>query len=346
MVCPASFLLSYRRMDSEPDALEAALEELRLRCALMRESPSDRPWRRAFPEDAVSLHVVLDGGCVIDADIHLWRYRLDPGEVLVVRPGVRGALRATRDDHPPAVLSARVRLEAPLGHPMLSSFPAVIRTSASRGPRSFDPSLHALREEQLIPTLGQAVVASRLCEVLFVQALRKHITDDLCWTDQGWFRMLADPLLREQLAAASRPGSTVSSFAHALTRSRQRTRARFTQFGGTTPSRFLSQSRVRRAAELLRAGESDLERIASACGFASKQTLCRAFRRELGMTPAAHWRATFRRPFPRRRQAPGAQAAVAAAGSSCADSAESRLISGSSPNETTAPATATAPSQK
>ncbi len=287
-------------MDRETDALVAALDELRLRCIPVPEAVRAVPWRRVFPEETVSLHVVLEGGCLIDSGVRLWRYRLDPGEVLVVNRGVPGALRATCETDPPEVLSACVHLEAPHGHPMLDAFPALIRASARRIPRSFAPSIHALREELAIPTLGGDVVAGRLCEVLFVQALRTHVTDDLCWTDEGWFRMLADPLLREQLARASRPGTTVASFASVLGRSRQRTRARFAQFGGTTPSTFLRQARVRRAAELLRQGESDLARIAAVTGFGSRQALCRAFRREIGVSPAAEWRATHHRPFPRR----------------------------------------------
>lgn len=65
---------------------------------------------------------------------------------------------------------------------MRESFPALIRTSAGRIPRSFGPSLHALREELAVPTLGGGVVATRLCEVLFVQALRAHISDR-SWAD-------------------------------------------------------------------------------------------------------------------------------------------------------------------
>ncbi len=289
-------------MEPGTDPLVAALDELKLRCVPMRDAAKGGPWRRAFPEDAVSLHVVLEGGCLIEADLHLWRYRLDPGEVLVVKPGIRGALRATCEANPPEVLSACVHLEAPLGHPMLASFPALIRASAGRIPRSFEPCLDALREELAIPTLGGGVVTSRLCEVLLVQALRKHVTDDLTWTDQGWFRMLADPLLREQLTEASRSGTTVASFARAMVRSRQRARARFAQFGGTLPSTFLRQARIRRAAELLRAGETDLARVASVCGFGSRRALSRAFRRELGVTPAAHWRSVHQRPFPRRNR--------------------------------------------
>ncbi len=289
-------------MQAGDDPLVVALEELRLRCALIVEDDQASPWRRAFPADAISLHVVLEGGCLIDADLHLWRHRLDPGELLVVNRAVPGSLRATSEADPPEVLSARVHLEAPLAHPMLEAFPPLIRTTAGLIPRSFGPSLHALREELAIPTLGGGIVASRLCEVLFVQALRAHVSDDISWTDRGWFRMLADPLLREHLAQAARPGATVFSLARALGRTRQRTRARFTQFGGTSPAALLRQARVRRAAEVLRTGEADLDRIASAAGFGSRQALSRAFRRELGISPAAHWRATQRRPFPRRKR--------------------------------------------
>ena len=88
-------------MDPGHDALAAALEELKLRCVLMLEEPRTRPWRRVFPLDAVSLHVVLDGACVIDGDVHLWRHRLDDGELLVVNRGTRGALQATSESDPP-----------------------------------------------------------------------------------------------------------------------------------------------------------------------------------------------------------------------------------------------------
>ena len=294
-------------MTRGPDALTTALEELRLRCTLLETAPGSGPWRRAFPEDAISLHLVLEGACLIDADVNVWRYQVQDGELLVVNRGVGGELRALSEDDEPDVLSARVRLEAPLEHPLLQSLPRLIRTEPGYLPRSFGPCVHALREELSIPTLGADIVLGRLCEALFVQALREHIRNDLAWNDQGYFRMLADPLLREHLAEASRPSGSVSSLAQALGRSRQRSRARFTQFGGTSPSAFLRQARIRVAAELLRSGETDLARVATASGFGSQQALSRAFRRELGTSPAAHWRSVHRRPFPRR--GPGSEPA-------------------------------------
>ena len=281
----------------------AALEELKLRCELITEGNERHPWTRPFPEDAMSLHVVLEGGCLIETNLDLFRYRLHDGEVLVINGTGPGALRGMSDARAPEVVSARVHVLAPLGHPMLASLPRLIRASPSPAVRSFEPALHSLREEQASRKLGRDFAVTRLLEVLFVHALRAHI-EDLGWTDQGWFRMLADPVLREPLAEASRPKSTVAGFAAAAGRSRQRTCARFTQLGGALPSAFLRQARVRHAAQLLRAGESDLDRIATASGYASRQGLCRAFRREIGVTPAAHWRAVHGRPFPRPPRRP------------------------------------------
>jgi AraC-like DNA-binding protein len=265
-----------------------------------------RPWTRTFPDDAISLHVVVDGDCLIDTDLPLWRFRLHSGEVLVVAGGATRALRAMTEARPPEVVSARVHLDAPLGHPMLEAFPPLIRASPGRLPRSFGPFVDALREELAVRKIGRAAVVARLCETLFVQALRSHI-EDLSSNELSWFRMLADPILRDQLSEASKPTTTVAGFAAAVGRSRQRTRARFTQLSGTRPSAFLRRERVRRAAGLLAAGETDLDRIAKASGYATRQGLCRAFLREFGVTPAAHWRAIHRRPFPKPTGVPAAE---------------------------------------
>lgn len=214
-----------------------------------------------------------------------------------------GALRGMSDARAPEVVSARVHVLAPLGHPMLASLPRLIRASPSPAVRSFERALHSLREEQASRKLGRDFAVTRLLEVLFVHALRAHI-EDVGWTDQGWFRMLADPVLREPLAEASRPKSTVGGLRGGRRQVPSADLCAVHPARGRASSAFLRQTRVRHAAQLLRAGESDLDRIATASGYASRQGLCRAFRREIGVTPAAHWRAVHGRPFPRPPRRP------------------------------------------
>jgi len=283
---------------SVADPLTAALDELKLRCVPLFDGDAALRWRRVFPERVVSIHAVVEGTCLIDTDTLLWRELLDQGDVLVLDGTHRGELRAMTEGIVPEVASARIELQSPLAHPMLAALPPLMQLGSSSMPSSFARCVHSLREELASERLGRGTIVGQLCATLFVLALRSHI-DGSDSSRRDWFRMLSDPLLREPLALASNPGISVAALAAAAGRSRQRTRARFTRLGGVPPSLLLRRARVRRAVELLGAGVADLTRVATKSGFGSRQSLCRAFRRELGVSPATHWRATHRRPFPR-----------------------------------------------
>ncbi|MGW1408246.1 GlxA family transcriptional regulator [Streptomyces sp. NPDC002403] len=57
---------------------------------------------------------------------------------------------------------------------------------------------------------------------------------------------------------------------------------------GTTPSSYVESVRVERARNQLESTDATLERIASACGFGTTDTLIRAFRRKLDTTPTEY----------------------------------------------------------
>jgi len=304
-------------MDLKDDALTAALHDLRLRCVPLQEGASRGEWRRSFPLDDISLHLVISSDCLVSAAVPMWRHRLTRGEMLVVNRGVEGELRSTSGDHrPPEVLSMRVQLDALHGHPLVDSLPPLIRTNLTGVPRSFGPAMDTVLEELSIPVVGRGAIVRRLCEVLFIQALRMHL-GDLSWDDQGWFRALADPVLREHMHLAANPFASVSVLASASHRSTRRIRARFLQFSGSRPAVFVREARVWRAAALLRQGESDLEKIAALTGYGSRQALARAFRRRLGVSPTEYWRQVLSRPFPRARRAPTCEPPRGSVPSSC-----------------------------
>ncbi|MFE4636251.1 GlxA family transcriptional regulator [Streptomyces sp. NPDC056773] len=57
---------------------------------------------------------------------------------------------------------------------------------------------------------------------------------------------------------------------------------------GTTPAAYIESARVELARGRLETTDATLERIASACGFGTSDTLVRAFRRTLGITPTEY----------------------------------------------------------
>ncbi|MFF4818966.1 GlxA family transcriptional regulator [Kitasatospora sp. NPDC001309] len=72
--------------------------------------------------------------------------------------------------------------------------------------------------------------------------------------------------------------------AHAHLSERQLIRIFKTELG-TTPSAYIESARVELARHRLESGDDTLERIATACGFGTTDTLVRAFRRRLDTTP-------------------------------------------------------------
>ncbi|MFF2078933.1 GlxA family transcriptional regulator [Kitasatospora sp. NPDC058162] len=72
--------------------------------------------------------------------------------------------------------------------------------------------------------------------------------------------------------------------AHAHLSERQLIRIFKTELG-TTPSAYIESARVELARHRLESGDDTLERVATACGFGTTDTLVRAFRRRLDTTP-------------------------------------------------------------
>lgn len=75
--------------------------------------------------------------------------------------------------------------------------------------------------------------------------------------------------------------------AHAHVSDRHLTRI-FTTELGTTPHAYIESVRVEQARNELESSDATLERIASACGFGTTDTLVRAFRRRLNTTPTEY----------------------------------------------------------
>ncbi|MET9777483.1 DJ-1/PfpI family protein [Streptomyces sp. NPDC006367] len=99
-----------------------------------------------------------------------------------------------------------------------------------------------------------------------VEDLRHHI-----------MRHLAEPLTVADLAEVAHVSD------------RQLTRIFKTELG-TTPHAYIESARVEAARRQLEATDATLERVASACGFGTVDTLVRAFRRRLDTTPTEYRR--------------------------------------------------------
>jgi AraC-like DNA-binding protein len=81
-------------------------------------------------------------------------------------------------------------------------------------------------------------------------------------------------------------GFGIHQLAAAMDCSREHLTRLFRTATGVSPIDYLTQQRLRRAAQALRATNDKLEAIAQRCGFSSANYFCRTFRERVGTTPA------------------------------------------------------------
>jgi two-component system, response regulator YesN len=79
---------------------------------------------------------------------------------------------------------------------------------------------------------------------------------------------------------------TTATLARELRVSERHLRRRFLEAYGKTPQRYLTEARLKRAAELLRRTAVGIEQVANAVGFPSLKTFSRSFKRAFGLTPS------------------------------------------------------------
>ena len=152
------------------------------------------------------------------------------------------------------------------------------------------------------PKAGAGTVLAKLSELMFVEAIRRHI-ESLPPEQQGWLAGLRDRFVGKALALMhSKPAHawSVDELASHVGLSRSALGERFGTLLGCPPMQYLARWRLQLAADLLRSSQRPISAIAAQIGYDSEAAFSRAFKRELGQPPAA-WR--------RASPAPGAGSA-------------------------------------
>ncbi|WP_370092452.1 GlxA family transcriptional regulator [Streptacidiphilus sp. MAP12-20] len=148
--------------------------------------------------------------------------------------------------------------------------------------------------------LSLALITEDFGEVVALRVARQLVMYLKRTSGQSQFSVPLEPAsttrrmehLRHHIAASIDAPLTVPNLARQANISeRQLTRIFKTELG-TTPAAYVESARVEAARSRLESTDDTLDRIATACGFNSIDTLIRAFRRKLDTTPT-HYRERF-----------------------------------------------------
>ncbi|WP_437680279.1 AraC family transcriptional regulator [Sorangium sp. So ce131] len=301
------------------DVLTEALRSVQLRSQIYGRLELKAPWgMRVDAHDVTRFYAVSRGGCLLEAGGR--RLTLAPGDVVLLRarlphvlrdrPGSRAAspeeVYAQRggrcggivhyggDGAPTTIVAGGLHFSDTRLNPLVSSLPELIHVQGDGGvgTRWLESTLQFVAAEMDAEMPGYELVAGRLADVLFVQALRTYVAGVAC-EQASWLRALWDPTLGVALQRMhERPADawTVESLARAAGVSRSAFAARFKGALGVPPLEYLTRWRMHRAAEMLADGAARTAEVASAVGYETDGAFVKAFKRHTGETPGAYRR--------------------------------------------------------
>ena len=208
-----------------------------------------------------------------------------PDEVPQVRHGGGGAV--TR------MVCGYLACDSALFDTVLAPLPRIMIVDMRDGPGAqwLMSSIRFSLAESGARRAGAGTVLAKLSELMFVEAIRRHI-ESLPPGQTGWLAGLRDRFVGKALALMHAQPSdawTVDDLATRVGLSRSALAERFTSLVGAPPMQYLTRWRLQLAAELLRSERRSIAAIAADVGYESEAAFNRAFKRELGVPPAA-WR--------------------------------------------------------
>jgi len=244
--------------------------------------------------------VIIPSGAAHALGSDLSRPRADGARLIVRRgpddvPQVRhgGGGEVTR------MVCGYLACDSSLFDTVLAALPRVMVVSMREGPGAqwLASSIRFSIAESAAQRAGAGTVLAKLSELMFVEAIRRYI-EGLPAEQTGWLAGLRDRFVGKTLALIhSKPAHpwTVEELAGTVGLSRSALAERFTGLIGQPPMQYLTRWRLQLAANLLRASSRNVASVAAGVGYDSEAAFSRAFKRELGITPAA-WRRARDRP--------------------------------------------------
>jgi AraC-like DNA-binding protein len=176
-------------------------------------------------------------------------------------------------------------------NPLVATLPRLMHLRADDGGAWVAQFMRQAVAESSDKRPGSEAMLERMSEMMFVDAVRRHV-ERLPEGSTGWLAGLRDrfvgralALLHEQPARAW----TLDELGNQVGLSRSALHERFVQMIGQPPVQYLTQWRMQLAARRLRESQQPVAAIALDVGYESEAAFARAFKRSVGLPPAA-WR--------------------------------------------------------
>ena len=176
-------------------------------------------------------------------------------------------------------------------NPLIATLPRLLHLPANSGSAWSEQFATFAAAESAVRRPGSEALLERLSEMMFVDAIRRH-AEQLPENTTGWLAGLRDRFVGRALALMhERPSApwTIDDLSSQVGLSRSALHERFVSLVGQPPVQYLTNWRMQLASRKLLEGRSSVATVALDVGYDSEAAFARAFKRLVGMPPAA-WR--------------------------------------------------------
>ena len=184
-------------------------------------------------------------------------------------------------------------------NPLLAQLPALLHLPADADSGWIAQTLRQALQASDERRPGNEAILERISEMLFVHAVRSYLAR-LDPASTGWLAGLRDRRIGHALAllhATPARDWTLDELGRQVGLSRSALHDRFVELIGQPPMQYLARWRMQLASTLLRGTSATVASIALDVGYESEAAFTRAFKRTVGVPPAA-WRRKARRGCP------------------------------------------------
>ncbi len=181
-------------------------------------------------------------------------------------------------------------------HPLLSVLPPLVHLKKGDAGQWLSTTIKMIAKNADGP--GGDALLDQLAGLLFIQAVRAYV-ESAPSSETGWIAALHDPAIGPVLKSIhENPAEnwTVASLAESAGISRTAFAAQFKIVMGEAPMAYVTRWRMHQAAHLLRTEGLTISELCDRVGYRSEATFAKAFKRSIGLPPAAYRRSAMRAP--------------------------------------------------
>lgn len=301
------------------DAVSEVLRSFAVRSTIFCRSELRAPWAfRVEGESVAKFHLMLEGSALLLCGSEAFaltagdlvvlprgaehtladepRSQAAPLEQLLREHGADGGSRLHYggDGSLTRLLCGGFSLAEGITGSTLALFPDVLHMASDPGALPWlEPVLAALTAEADDGQPGASAIVAKITDVFLAQALRTWL---LAKEPEGTVldaRLILDDSIAKAVHTLNNSPSepwSLDRLARHVGLSRTALSTRFRERVGQPPMRYLSELRLRRAAEELAAGRPTLHEVAHRAGYDSDAAFAKAFKRRFGLSPGAYSR--------------------------------------------------------